>query len=233
MAFPVVQATNEASTTTAGTAHTVNLPASIAAGDLLLVFFGIGSTAATLDAITGWTELVDVSTANDLKILARTADGSEGATLSVTTSASTKHSSIAYRISGAETVATRAPELSTVATGTSTGPDPTTCTPTGGAKDYLWIAAFALAGEEADDDTWCNSAPTNYTNLLQKAAGVAGTNIGVEVATAERQLNAASEDPNAFNVDVSFAWRAYTVAVHPVFVPEVIPFLVLAPRLAP
>jgi len=215
MAFPVVETTAESAVTTAGTSHTVNLPSGIVSGNLLLIFFSIGSTAATLNSVTDWFELVDVSAARDTKILYRQADGSEGSTLGLTTSASTKSATIAYRISGAENPATQAPQLSTLATGTSTAPDPGTCTPTGGAKDYLWIAQFSLAGEEADDDTWCNSAPADYTGLLQVTAGVAGTNIGVENATAHRQVNAASQNPGTFSVDVSLAWRAYTVAVHP------------------
>jgi len=215
VAFPAVVTTAESATTTAGTAHTVNLPASLVAGNLLVIFFAIGSTAATLNAVAGWTELVDVSVARDTKILVKDAVGDEGATLALTTSASTKSASIAYQISGAAPILTQRPQLSTVATGTSATPDPGTLTPVGGAKDYLWIAQFSLAGEEDDDDTWCNSAPTNFTGLLQKTAGTAGTNIGVENATATRQFNGTSQDPGTFGVDVSFAWRAYTMAVHP------------------
>lgn len=218
MAFPQVVSTAESARTSVGTDHDINLPPSIVAGNLLLVFFAKGSSAATtVDALAGWDELIDeAGVARGLCILYRVADGTEGATITLTLSGgSNKSASIAYQISGAEDPATQPPELSTVATGTSTAPDATTCTPTGGAKDYLWISFFSLAGEEADDDTWCNSAPASFGGLLQKTAGVAGTNIGVELATATRELNAASLDAGAFNVDVSFAWRAYTMAVHP------------------
>lgn len=216
MAFPTIQATNESSTNTAGTSHTVSLPTGITAGDLLIVFFAIGSTAATVNALTGWTELVDAGVANGTVILCRTADGTEGASIILTTSASTRDASISYRISDAENVATRTPELSTVATGTSTAPNPTTCTPTGGAKDYLWIAQFSNGGEEADDDTWVTSAPAGYTGLLQKSCGTVGTNLGGMCATASMTANAASEDPGAFTQVASLAWRAFTVAIHPI-----------------
>jgi len=104
-----------------------------------------------------------------------------------------------------------------VATGTSTGPDPSTVTPAAGfAKNFLWIAAFGMAGEEADDDTWCNSGPTSFTNLTQKTTGtggVPGTNC--EVASAQFASSATSIDPTAFNTAQSLAWRAYTVAISP------------------
>jgi hypothetical protein len=39
-----------------------------------------GSTSATVDAETGWTELLDEASANGLYIAYRVADGSEGTT---------------------------------------------------------------------------------------------------------------------------------------------------------
>jgi hypothetical protein len=216
MAFPVVQTTAESATTVAASNHTINLPASIANGDRLLWIGGKGSQVATMDTPTGWTRIIDENIANGVFMYARDADGTEGASMAVTSSGATvKQASIVYRVSGAEAVVTQLPEISTVATGTGTTPDPGSVSVTGGPKDILAIAMFNLAGEEVDDDTWCNSAPTNYAGLLQKTSGTGGTNTSNELATAHRQLNAASEDPGSFNVDVSFAWRAYTIAIHP------------------
>ena len=215
MAFPNVETVAESSTNTAGTSHVVTLPSGIQAGDLLLVMFDKGSTSASVNALAGWAELLDEALANGIYLAYRWADGTEGASITLVTTASTRSANLAYRISGAMNPATQVPELSTVATGTSTGPNATTCTPTGGAKDYLWISFFGQAGEEADDDTWCNTAPTSFSNLLQKSCGTAGTNLGGLIASAEYKLNAASLDAAAFNVDVSAAWRAYTIAVHP------------------
>lgn len=214
MTFPTVQTTNETAVSTAGTSHAINLPTGIAAGDLIVILLDKGSTAATFNSLAGWTEVVDENSANGITVWARDADGSEGATVTFTSSASTRSASISYRITGAATTAQQLPELSTVATGSSTAPDATTCTPTGGVKDYLWITFFGRAGEEADDDTWATSAPTNYSNLLQKACGVAGTNLGGIIASAERTNNAASEDAGAFTIATG-SWRAYTLAIHP------------------
>ena len=216
MVFPTIVGTPaESSTNTAGTSHVVDLPANIHSGELILIILDKGSTAGTFNSLAGWTELLDENLGNGIAIWVRDADGSEGATVTFTHTTSTRSARIAYRIAGAQSAAARAPELSTVATGSSGAPEATTCTPTGGAKDYLWISFFGCGGEEADDDTWCNTAPTNYGNLLQKACGVAGTNLGGIIAAATRSLNAASEDAGAFSQDGALAWRAYTIAIHP------------------
>ena len=217
MAFPVVAATNESSTNTAGTSHTVNLPTGIAAGHLLIVCLDKGSTSATVNALTGWTELLDEASANGLYIAYRWADGTEGSTITLTTSASTRSAEITFRITGAQNPATQAPQIGTTGTGTSATPDPPAVTPTGGAKDYLWIAFFGAAGEELDDDTWSDTPPASFTPSppLQKSCGTAGTNLGGLIAAASRQFNGATLNPGTFAKDVSAAWRSQTIAVHP------------------
>lgn len=230
MAFPVVQTTAETAVSTAGTSHAITLPASIAAGDLTLLVMDIGSTSATLNALAGWTELLDEAVANGLKIIYYSGAGVPSAP-TFTSSASTRSATIAYRISGAEVPATQAPQIGTTATGTSVSPDPPAVTPTGGAKDYLWIAFFGRDGEEADDDTWTTAAPSGFSNLLQKACGIAGTNLGGMVASAEQQLNASSLDPGTFTCATG-GWRAQTIAVHPPAAAPQAPDIVMAPRLA-
>lgn len=113
--------------------------------------------------------------------------------------------------------ATQAPELSTVATGTSTQPNATTVTPTGGAKDYLWITVAVTAGEEADDDTWGGAAPTSFGNAVYITTGTAGlASVNCSVEGADFASNAASMDAAAWSANAqSLAWRAWTIAVHP------------------
>src|SRR5262245_43756750 len=220
MAFPLVHAVAESNVTTAGTSHVINMPTGLKSGDLAVIIFA-HAVAVTMNALTGWTELVDTNSANAEKVIYRWCDGSEGATVTFTTSGNTKSASVTFAIVGAVDPATRAPELSTVATGTSTQPDATTCTPTGGAKDYLWITFAITAGEEADDDTWGGAAPTNFGNANYKTsdvAGVASTNVSLQ--TAYRTNNAASLDAGAWSANAqSLAWRAWTLAVHPVGTP--------------
>ncbi len=219
MAFPQVltggSAPTESATTTAGTSHVVNLPPG-ATGNLFLLVMGKGTTSATINALAGWTELVDENQASGAFCAWRTCDGTEGTTTTFTSSASTKSATIVYEISGQSAVA---PQISAVASASTNAPDPNSLTPTGGAKDYLWITWFVMgqASEEADDDTWVNNAATGYGSLLQKTSAVAGTNIGAAVASCHRTNNAASEDAvwPAASTDQTITWRSFTVAVHP------------------
>jgi hypothetical protein len=229
VAFPTVVSTNESATTTAGTSHVVNLPANLVSGNLILILSNKGTPATTslYNELAGWTELLDENVASGMAGWWRVSDGAEGATVTFTSASSIRDATVSYQIAGAETTIT--PELSTLATGTSANPEATTCTPTGGAKDYLWITFCGQVGEQADDDSYATATPTNFTNPLEKTCGVAGTNLGGLIASAEQQLNAASLDAAAWTTSESGAWRAFTVAVHPQLHP-VIP--VMGPRVA-
>jgi hypothetical protein len=215
MVFPVVQATNESSTNTAGTSHVVSLPAGIGLSDMVLILMDIGSTAATLNALTDWTELLDENSANGLKILQYTGTGIPS-NPTFTSSASTRDASISLRIGGADKTIT--PQITTTGTGTSSTPSPAPSATPPSTKDYLFIAFFGMAGEEADDDTWANTPPNSYlpSPPLQKSCGTAGVNLGGLIAAAYRQLNTGVfQSPGAFGVDVSAAWRSQTIIVHP------------------
>lgn len=219
MPSPVVAGTAESATTTAGTSHVLNWTGlgTVAAGDLLIIILDKGSTAATVNAHADWTELLDENVANGLYIAYRWAVGGESAP-TLTTSASTRSAEITYRITGAANPATQAPQIGTTATGTSATPDPPASATPGSSKDYLFIAFAGMAGEEADDDTWGNTPPTNYTPSppRQKSCGTVGTNLGGLILAAERQLTTGSaENPGTFGVDVSAAWRAQTIMIHP------------------
>jgi hypothetical protein len=212
---PVVETTAETAVSTAGTSHAITLPAGIVSTDLVLITMDIGSTSATLNSLTDWGEILDESAANGLKILWYTGSGVPS-NPTFTSSASTRSASIAWRISNADKTVT--PQIGTTATGTSTTPDPPSVTPSAGSKPHLFIAFFGSAGEEADDDTWVNSPPTNYlpNPPLQKACGTVGTNLGGLIGAASRQLTTGSaENPGTFSIDVSAAWRAQTIIVHP------------------
>jgi hypothetical protein len=220
VASPVVEQVVESATpTTAATAHTCTLPTATA-GQLLIIIADKGSTSATVtdtDGI-GLTELLDEASANGLYIAYKQMTGSEPASCTLTTSASTRLVEIAYRISGAENPATQAPQIGTTGTGTSATPDPPASAAPGATKDFLFIAFAGMAGEEGDDDTWGNTPPTNYTPSppRQKTCGTVGTNLGGLILSAERALNTgAAENPGTFGVDTSAAWRSQTIMIHP------------------
>ncbi len=205
MTFPTVAATNTgAGDSNRTTSHTVNLPTSISSGDLLLIFISSTDTSPTYSA-SGWTFLS--SDTNSTSILValgyKSASGSEGSTLTLTSSASAKCCFTAYRITGWSGT----PEKGTAATGTSASGDPPNLSPSWGADDTLWIAAIACASATA-----VSAAPTNYSNLKTNA-GSGGTPPGI--GTAERQLNASSENPGTFT-NPNVAWVAQTFSIRPV-----------------
>jgi len=217
MASPVPVGTpTETAISTASTSHVVNLPAGDTIGNLFVAVMSKGSAGTTpsVNALTGWTELLDEAIVLGLYIAIKEVDGTEGATTTFTLSSATRGAWIVYEISGHISPGTQAPQIGTTATGSSTTPNPPSVSVTGGSKDILAIACFGRAGEEADDDTWVTAAPTSYTNLLQIACGVAGTNLGGMVATAERQVTTATEDPATFTCATG-AWRAQTIVIHP------------------
>src|SRR5690348_9168978 len=90
-AFPVVAATNSSSNDTATTTATVNLPASIAANDLLIFCIGFGSTSITVTTPTNWTQIFDdvvATRGQSTGCYYKVASGSEGASVNVTITSS-------------------------------------------------------------------------------------------------------------------------------------------------
>ncbi len=202
--FPTVAATNGGNSGANVTSHTVNLPTGISSGDLIIVMFS-NDGDATVTFPSGWTNQL-FSTAsgtfNRFTVNYRIADGTEGSTITVTTSASEGSAHTTYRITGY----TGTPEASTPATsGGSTTPDPSSLTPSWGADDTLWLAVQGNNGNVS-----VTAYPTNYSNGINNRW--ASTN-GVGVGSAERTLNAASENPGTFTISASNSWVAATIGV--------------------
>ena len=215
MAFPTVTSTATTNGTTATASAVVNLPATVNAGDTLIVFHRSASSGVH-GYPGGWTEFFDLGTPDETSAAWKKADGSEGGTTITITQTSSKFASVAYAIAG-EDPAVTPPESSVGASGNSAGPDPDNLAPAGGgggAKDYLWLALMGIEGEQTSPPTY----PANYTENQNAAdsgtAGAITTNCRVAVAK-RTDLNAASENPGAFTVSVADDWRAFTFAVHP------------------
>ena len=206
MAFPVVSSTN---TTTIGsntTSHTINLPASIGSGDLILVLFCVdGNGTATTP--TGYTAVfTNIGSTQRTCLYYRIADGTEGSTISITTSTTQQSSSAAYRITSWH--GTTPPEGATV-TGSNTTPDPPNLAPSWGAEDNLYICGWGYN----DGTTTTTAFSTNYTGsqLSPNSGGAGGT--GCAIST--RDLNGSSDNPGTGTISASENHTAYTVAVRP------------------
>jgi len=211
MAFPAVNLTATTNGTTATTTPVVNVPTA-GATDLLLVGIRV-SGVGTIGWPGDWTEITENSADASDDV---TAWGYRYGTSAVSTitlsSGNFKFSAVAYSITNAVDPAVQVPQISTIATGTSTAPDPPTLTPTGGAKDYLWVAFMGCEGEQTSPVTY----PASYTNGITANSGTAGVvATNNRTAFAARQLNAANTDPAAFAISASDDWTAVTIAIHP------------------
>src|ERR1035437_2232269 len=147
MAFPSVSAT-ATTVITGGTSEAVNLPASIASGDLLLIICDWSSStfgSLTMTAPSGWSTLLyehpmPGQSNSSWAVYYKTASGSEGSTATVTIgSTASDFAAIAYRIAAGTWSGT--PVIGTTATGASgTLNNPPSLTSGFGAVDPLWIA---------------------------------------------------------------------------------------------
>ena len=216
MAFPSVAGRQTSAVTSNTTSHTVTLPGSISAGNLLIAVFSYGITGNTVTFPAGWNAIAngaaEQTNGSDEGIATawRKADGSEGANITVTTGVNARSASVVLRITGHIDPATQVPEAANTV-GLNGSADPPSLTPTGGAKDYLWIAC----GANSHLDSY-TGAPTDYSNLTATEADTGTAGNSSQVGTAERQLNAASEDPGAFTgANAAAEWAAVTIAVHP------------------
>ncbi len=217
MSFPTVLGVSGGNATVDATAVTINLPdGSDVAGRLILLFFTSDGSGESFTWPTGFTEiLVEGGTGFTNGVAYRFTDGTEGyastgatTTLTITSVEQSAHTT--YLLSGVDT--STPPEAATATTGTSTAPNSGSLNPAGwGTEDTLWFTFASLNGSSSTTPR-ITAYPTNYTNGRSDIS--AGGN-GVVQGVARRELNAASEDPSAFTIGTSVAWRASTIGVRP------------------
>ncbi len=207
MAFPVEQTS---ATTTGNTPNwgAMNMPSGINAGDLLIAAVACDGPQRVVTFTGGWTVLANDVSDNSVSLAVAYKQAAGGDTLSVSINQFEAGACRVVRISGAEAVATQPPEVGGEATGESATPAVPPVTPTGGAKDYKFIAWCA----HSTGLTALTSGPTNYAN----AGSVAFVNIaGARLAWADRDLNATTDDPDNFTFDVAEGYGSILLAIHP------------------
>jgi len=215
MTFPTYGTPIDTDFTSPATSHLVNMPASVAAGEALLVSICALSHSTLLEFTTpvGWTQLftdVTDSTVNlTWNVYAKVAAGTEGGTTVdfVTNVSDCEIAAQAFTVdSWGGTLADI--EVSSGVTNANTTPNPPSLSPTWGLGDTLWIA---LLGAVADAET-VTGYPTNYSDGAYNAAG-GGPTAGATVGLAFRQNATATEDPATFTLSGSERWWARTIAV--------------------
>jgi hypothetical protein len=206
MAFPVVQGAAHTATAGGTTSHTFDLPTGVQAGEMLLALCTDSAIGARdYSDLAGWNKILNTNESRNLATFWRWADGTEGATATITISSNAALCVSCYRISGAQNVA---PAVANTASTTSTNPDPPSLSPSWGAEDTLW---FAFAGWNSRT-TAPSAYPSNYSDNQNTLPAVSGQAASLGVAT--RNLNASSENPGVFTM-ASSTWRAATLAVRP------------------
>jgi hypothetical protein len=197
--FPTVRATNT-SFEAASTAQTVSLPASIVAGELLMIFMSFSSPPSGASA-SGWTTTLVSESGGGAAVLHKIASGSEGATVEVTIGLGRAAAHASMAITGGLSAE------AAVATATN---NPPSLTPSWGSDKTLWLA-ICTGGIAAGI---AQTLPTNYTNILTSDYEYnPGNEIGLDVGRYANQ--AASEDPGAFGQSWPDVNLAITVGVQP------------------
>lgn len=216
MTAPAVQSVARGSNATNSTTHSVGMPSSVAAGDLLIVLFatdGNPTHSANNTLAQSFTNFFTGNNGSNVKLSAwyKIADGSEGGqTATFSTSAREQSAFQVYRISGAST--TVAPFAAPPATGTNTAPNPAACSPPWGEDETLWLPVFAADAETADGAGY--AYPTNYSanGIYDEANSTNGCGLG----SSYRSNEAASEDVGAWTIGASEQWVATTIAIPPI-----------------
>ena len=216
MTFPVVETTNVSEESSNTGSHTVNMPASVVSGELVFVGFGTSDDPGTVTWPSAFTQIFGVFESRGANegmygAWAKGADVTGSSTVTVSTSNNVRSSHVSYRISGAEDPDTQPPEAAT-ANDTNGAPNPPSLSPTGGAKDYLWLAV----GSSSHAPTY-SAFSTSYINGIQIANDVSGSATRTSTGGCQRQLNASSEDPSVWSSseESSAEWVGATIAIHP------------------
>lgn len=183
---------------------TLNLPSSIASGELLLLFVALlGTAARTLTTPSGWTQQIYVIGPGNLRRLAvysKTATGSEGSTVGLTASGSSDFKSVAVRISNWTSV-----EFGSTSSGTSTSADASAVSPSWGSAPNLYLADVGYLDDVEP------SAPSGFSRVNGVANLVWYGNAGNTLFSLTE--TSASNNPGAATLDVSCDWAAVAAAV--------------------
>ena len=204
MAFPIVATTATSSRCSNDFGDVITMPASIAAGDLLIVVHASDTGGGTRTWSGDFLELSDASTTCNVGVAYKFAAG--GDTLTVTKSASERFSAIALRITGMH--ATQAPEVAADATGTSANPDAGSLTASWGTEDNLWITWHGH--DTTTTDTTISVWPYASNQIEGPYCASAG-----EPNLSTKEAAAATDDAGAWTISASLGWRASTIVVRP------------------
>jgi len=203
---PVVTSVTTSNAFTSTTTCAVPMPATVAAGDLLLAFISGQNSASTWTGPTGWVELADAS---GQAVYYKIADGTEGGTSpTFTVSASQRSQFSIFRVTNWH--GTTPPEIAFTTGTTSTSPDAPSLTPSWGLDSDLWLWFVGF-----QNTTRSVVYPDGFTdNVTRVNSSFAGTNGAHTVATRNARTDTWDVLPGTFGASTSFFLVA-TVVVRP------------------
>lgn len=212
---------------TGATSHNVNMPATVAAGDLLLAFICIPSNSITITTPSGWSVESEIAQASNASLRAqwfsKVAAGTEGGTtVDFVTSSSIRMVAEVFKIFAGTYSASVARDYAVLSNGTTANPDPPSVTTSWGAANNLWIASLMR-----DREPTVSGYPSGYgdTTTINSNGGAGGTS-GITAAAASLTTSLATEDPGSFTLsDAEQSSNTYTVAVPPVTVSQAPPIV--------
>jgi len=206
--YPAVEAITGGNEANVETNHTINMPAGVVAGDLLIVFTSTqGGWPMTFPGGAAWTQLYSTTSTNTLgQAFWKISDGGEGASITATTAGAVRSAHTSYRISGYSS--SDVPEAVGNVAGNSANPNPPLLTPTWGSRATLWLAGAHYFIGTYD----VNAYPANYTDGRNDKTNNAG---GAGVGSARRENTTAAEDPGAFTLSTTDTWVASTIGIAP------------------
>lgn len=209
MAFPTYTYANSHSPA-GGTTHTITVPSGTAVGELMIGMVAAQSTQTFTVTWPGtWTVLYVAPNTYFVFSVAYKFVGAVDSTFDVLTSLSAYVAARVFNVKNAHLSTSPAIGVESVSVGAN--PNPVTLDPADWAvEDTLWLAAAAIANAGVT----VSATPANYTGLAAHTS-VGGSNTGVGLVTAHRNLRVASENPGAFTTSPSTAYRANVLAIRP------------------
>jgi len=196
--FPVVRGQNfTANTGASASSEAIPLPAGTAAGDLILLFMTWYDGGGTITDFNGTTELYDIdggSSTGQGVCVYKTATGSEGGSITITTSAPEFWGVTSIAIEAGTWQGTPESML-------ASSNNPPSLSPSWGSAKTLWIAACHRQSGTP------SSGPSGYSGFVSSG----DTDGDAGQAHAYLESEAASEDPGTFNIGNHTA----TIAIQP------------------
>ena len=214
MAFPTIVDVSTGVSSVNSFTHTINMPANVGIGQLILVCFTIDATpTASPDVGLSGSNWIQVSSETVAQGATRTsyfykiAEGGDTLTLNSTDDRTATWT--VFSIDGAESVS--ATNYTSGATTSVTSINPPSHTPPDGEDDYLWLVHNVWC----DGDGSVTGIPTGYATESNYNTGQTSSTLAGVVGVYSKSATASSEDPSAITYNLSRRARGAVLAVKP------------------